>query len=78
MLEQNYADYINKTLKEAEVLVSRGGSVVQTCLPGEIASILDIVLLYAERGKGVLAVVLTSLVYKIFHNNYEIKKKKYK
>src|SRR3989338_2934396 len=73
MPKENYAELINNALKDAENLVSKGGGSIQSRLPEEITRLLDIILLHVEGSKGVLAVILTSLLYKIFHKDQDIR-----
>ncbi|MDY7396227.1 hypothetical protein UMM65_13325 [Aureibaculum sp. 2210JD6-5] len=64
--------FLNKSFQEAITIVG-SDDVIKCDLPNKITNHLDVILSKSESSKGVLTVILTSLVYKILHPTQDIR-----
>ena len=69
----NITDYLNEKYNECLTDLASSNDIVQELESPKIKSYLDEILKHSESAKGVLTVILTSLVYKIFHNDQDIR-----
>jgi len=67
------SDYLNKKLNENINILASTNDVIQKLKSSKSKRNLDEILKHSESSKGVLTVVLTSLVYKILNKNQDIR-----
>jgi len=67
------ADYLNIRYNECLNDLGSSDKILQGITSNKLKENIDLVLTHSESSKGVLTVVLTSLVYKIFHPEQDIR-----
>jgi DNA (cytosine-5)-methyltransferase 1 len=66
-------DYLNEKYNECITTLESSNEIIQEVKSNEIKKSLDEILKHSESARGVLTVVLTSLVYKILNKNQDIR-----